>query len=336
LTSDKLGVAVVGAGYWGRKLIGEYLSLSGKRNDLELRCVADCDRNRLASIANEFHLRDNMVHAEPSEVLQDSSVQAVHVAAPNETHFKLGMQVLDARRHLLLEKPMAMTTREALKLARRAEEHSLVLQVGHIFRFNNAVKKAKSLLANDAVGKPLYLSMEWNALFAAPAGRDIVFDLAPHPVDITNYLLDEWPTRVIAIGRSFVHEKTAGERMAFVVTEFNHDILAQLSLSWIHHGPKTRRVIVTGESGTVEIDALDQRVTLYRGTTRENCRVQPNNTIESEIGHFVDAIVRKGASENSALIGAMNVAVLSAAKQSMKTGSYFDVLGREDTAKDQA
>lgn len=327
MTADKLKIAVIGAGTWGRKLVGEYLSLSKKRDDVELGLVADSDKNRLTSLSNEFGLPFSMLVTDANVVLADDTVQAVHIATPNKMHFTLGMAAMEAHKHLLLEKPMALTMREAVKLARKAEEEALVLHVGHIFRFNNAVKEARLLLKERVVGKPLYYSLQWETLTKPPADRDIVFDLAPHPIDVLNYLSNEWPARVLAIGRSFLRKQPDKEEVAEAITEFDDEVFARITLSWLYSGPKKRTISVVGESGTIEIDALDQRITLYQDGSSEKHSVKANNTIESMIAHFVNCILKGEPSQNSALVGAMTVGVLSAMRESTRTKRFVDVLG---------
>jgi UDP-N-acetylglucosamine 3-dehydrogenase len=325
LNSNILGIGVIGIGYWGRKLVAEYLAMSKKRDDVRLRCIIDSSKERLASVASEYGLPRDMLDTDLSRAIRDPSVQAVHVATPNETHFTIGMAVLESHRHLMLEKPMSLNTREAVKLARKAEVQSVMLHVGHIFRFNNAVSEARKLIAKGAIGKPLYYNLAWEALIKPPEGRDIIFDLGPHPVDALNYLSDEWPTRVLALGKSFVRKRRGQEEMAQAFAEFEDDVLAHISLSWLYSGPKRRQLSITGDSGTIEVDALCQHVYVYADSTSRNCPVTANNTIESMISHFADSILEGGPPQNSALTGVMTVGVLSGMKTSVRTGRFVSM-----------
>lgn len=329
MNSKELGIAILGAGYWGRKLITEYLALSKSMDGVQLRYVVDTDKRRLADIANEFSLPQSMLETDSSKVLKDPSVQAVHLALPNELHYAIGMEAIESHRHLLLEKPMALTVREAFKLARKAEEESVVLHIGHIFRFNNAIREAKALLSKGAVGKPLYYVVNWEALIEPPERRDIVFDLGPHPVDVLNYLSAEWPTRVITLGKSFLRKKKNHEEVAETMAEFEGDIFAQIGLSWLYAGPKKRQISITGDSGTVEIDALNQKITIYRQGAAENHPIVANNTILAMITHFVNSIRKSEAPQGSGLVGAMTIAVLSAMKESMTSRRFVNVLASQ-------
>jgi predicted dehydrogenase len=327
MNSSKLGVAVIGTGYWGKKLVGEYLALSKERNDTELRYVVDIDKDRLASIAHDFDLPRKMLETDSSKIFKDKSVQAIHIAIPNHLHFAFGMEALENGKHVLLEKPMALTLRDALKLARKAEEESVVLCVGHIFRFNNAVREARMLLSQDVVGKPLYYHLDWEALLRPPEGRDIVLDLGPHPVDVINFLSNEWPTQILTLGKSFQRRKPNREEVAETVAEFEDDVFAHVSLSWLYAGPRKRNISVTGDLGTIEVDALNQQVMIYDRQGSRNHSVRANNTIQTMITHFVDSILKREPPQVSALVGAMTVAVLSAMRESMRARRFVGVLG---------
>jgi predicted dehydrogenase len=324
--SSKLGVAIVGAGFWGKKLVLEYLALSKLRSDVQLRWVVDSDRTRLTQLASELNLPRNMLETEYRRILEDETVGAVHLAVPNELHFPIGMAALEARRHVLLEKPMALNMRDAVKLARKAEQQSVVLHVGHIFRFNNAVREAKKLLDNGTIGKPLYYGLDWEALLSPPRNRDIVFDLGPHPIDVLNYLSNEWPTRVVTLGKSFLRRKPDQEEVAETVAEFEGDIFAQVALSWLYMGPRKRLISVTGEFGTILVDALNQRIDIYTSEGAQNHHVQVNDTILTMITHFVESILNREPPQVSGLVGAMTVAVLAAMRESMSQKAFVSIL----------
>jgi UDP-N-acetylglucosamine 3-dehydrogenase len=327
LTEESLKVAVIGAGYWGRKLIGEYLALSKKRNDIQLARVVDSDKERLATIGKEFGLPRDMLETDVSNALNENSIDAVHIATPNETHYPIGMAALNAKKHVLVEKPMALTMREAVKLAHKADEQSLILNVGHIFRFNNAVKQAKLLLENGTVGTPLTMRLRWEDLLnPLPPGRDIIFDLCPHPTDVLNYISGEWPTRVRAVGRSFSRGQVGREEVAHSMAELDGDAFATIDVSWLYAGPKRRLIEITGSDACLEVDALNQKVKIYGHQGSKEYPVKANNTIEDMITHFLMHITEAESQENSAMVGAMTVSVLSAMRHSMTTGQFVDVM----------
>jgi UDP-N-acetylglucosamine 3-dehydrogenase len=348
-------LAVFGAGYWGTKLCREYHAIENTTREVELCYVVDSSELALENVRKELETSSLSSSAKKTkyisdyrQVLKDQEIEAVHVALPNQFHYEVAREALEVGKNVLIEKPISTTSREAFKLARLSEEKGLVLQVGHIFRFNNAIRTVKEVLRSGKLGKVFYANLYWATYEPSLAiNRDIVFDLAPHPVDILNYLLDEWPTRVDGFGDSYLHGKENREEMAIVNFEFPDRILAQLYLSWIHHGAKERTIKVICEKGTLTCNALVQKIqldydhasveiqpfpfdlnNLLTPTNRDGSTpnkdgtkdlLGPNNTMRDMQYHFISQIRRRGPQMSSALVGARTVQVLEEITLAMRT-----------------
>jgi predicted dehydrogenase len=325
--NNQVKIAVIGAGYWGEKLIEEYLKLSNKPT-VKLSAIIDKNRERLNYIKDKHNLPDKILHSEFQEFLKyDNEVDAVHIATPNETHYQIALEALERGKHVLLEKPMTTSSRSAFKLAREAEKRGAVLLVGHIFRFNNAVNMAKSLIENKTLGKIYYLNIRWTTYMQNLPERDIVFDLAPHPIDIINHLLEEWPINVYSKAKSFKRRLKGLEESAFITMEMPEDTVAGITLSWIQSGAKTRTVEIVGENSTLYVDALNQKVQLYdNNNNKSEIQIEVNNTIEAMIKHFIDRIINESPPINSPLIGAITVHILEKIRESIEKNSIIDVM----------
>jgi predicted dehydrogenase len=315
-------MAVIGAGYWGAKLAHEYSLLSKSTDGVSLSSIVDLSQERLEALKSQLSNDGVSFCSDYREVLRDGGIDAVHIALPNNLHYETARMALESGKHVLVEKPMATSSREALKLATLSEEKGLVLQVGHIFRFNNSLRKVEEIMRQGVLGKIFYASLAWASYMEPPADRDIVFDLAPHPIDVLNYLLDEWPTTVNTMGSSYLRGEEGREEMAFINLEFPDSVLANVYVSWIDHARKERSVQLVGEKASLRCDVLNQTVTIY---TREEEAQKPeipvNNTIRDMQLHFIDRIRGRGPQFNSPLIGAATVRVLEAIVHSMKSRS---------------
>jgi UDP-N-acetylglucosamine 3-dehydrogenase len=259
-----------------------------------------------------------MLFESMEQCLHNPKVNAIHIATPNETHYKIALEALRQRKNVLLEKPMAMSSRDAFNLARLAEKSGQVLLVGHIFRFNSALARAKEILQDGEIGNIHYLQLSWRDYLDPLPDRDIIFDLLPHPIDIVNYLTDEWPSSIYA--RSISHTASIDndkEKMAFIVMEMPGKTLVQITISWIQLGMKDRLVTVTGTEGTMVIDTLSQEITIHRLNGTNNIVVDKNNTINSMITHFLNCISGIESPSNSSLVGAKTVNALASAKLSL-------------------
>jgi len=314
---DLVNVAVIGAGFWGKKVIREYLQLARSDPKVNLLMVCDLNDENLRCCNKEFHIPAKNLIKEYKEVVGSKDVDAVHICTPNETHHQICKEALSANKHVLLEKPMALHAKHAWELVGIAESKGLILQVGHIFRFNNALKIMRDLIAQDYFGDLYYLKLQWTTFMPSPLNRDIIFDLGPHPVDIVNYLLGKWPIKVSCRARAY--RRRLLEELAYVTMEFDGKLLAHIELSWLQPG-KVRQAIIIGSERSASVDCLNQSIGIYENGDgdRFNLDVTGNNTILDEVSHFVESVLGGKNSNNLGSVGAKNVAVLESLKRSLE------------------
>lgn len=319
-------MAVIGAGYWGTKLVREYSLLSKAVDGVSLNAVADTSSHQLNELRAQIDNDSLGFYNDYREVLRDREIDAVHIALPNDLHYEVARKALESGKHVLLEKPMTTSSREAKELATLSKKNHLVLQVGHIFRFNNALRKVRGIIGNNTLGRVFYANLTWSTYTAPPKDRDIVFDLAPHPIDILNYLLDQWPISVNAVGSSYLRKEAGKEEAAFIHLKFLNNIIANVYVSWIHHGSKERTVQLVGEEASLKCDALNQTVTVCTSQAKtEKTEIAANNTIRDMQLHFLDTIRGGGSQLNGSSTGVNTVKVLEAVCRSMKTESFVNV-----------
>jgi len=325
---EKVNLALFGSGYWGSKLAAEYIQLQQHNKNFNFFGIVDPDKASLAKLQSKLNLSSDLLYDNAEECLKNPEISAIHVATPNETHFKIANEALGQNKHVLLEKPMAMTSRESFKLARLAEKNGLILLVGHIFRFNSALEKAKEILEQGRIGDVNYIQLSWRDYLKPLPDRDIIFDLLPHPVDIVNFLTGEWPSSIyahsVAYTRSSIDNKN--EDMAFIILKMPDKSSVQITLSWIQPGIKERVVFVTGSQKTMVIDTISQDLYVCNTNGKENIGVTKNNTIHSMISHFIKCIFGEENPNNSSLVGAMTVGILSSARRSLSEKKEMSVL----------
>jgi len=312
--SSPVSVGIIGAGYWGTKLIGEYLSAQQKAGNVRLVKVCDVSLSRLLACEEKFSLHYGTFTQKFEEVMENPKISAVHIAAPNQTHYALTKMALEAGKDVLVEKPMTLSSREAYELVDLASAKGRVLHVGHIFRYNSALHSACQLLQEKRLGRVFYVRIQWTDQAFFP-DRDIIFDLGPHPVDVLNQLLQDWPAQVSGFARGYRGEGDK-EEVAYGIAEFHDHAFAHIELSWLHP-KKVREVTVVGSEATLLVDCLDQKVIIVNQQGREEFPVTANNTIEAEINHFINRVLRRETSAESGMIGAQTVEVLETIRSSM-------------------
>jgi UDP-N-acetylglucosamine 3-dehydrogenase len=312
-----VNLAVIGAGYWGNKIAGEYLQLAKKDHDFNLVQVCDVSEENLNRCKDVLHLSSEILCSDYEAVLKSPDIDAVHICTPNETHYRVGLQALNMGKHVLLEKPLATSPRDAWDLCNVAESMRLCLQVGHIYRFNNAVRRARELITEGYLGKLYYLKLQWTTWMASPLGRDIIFDLGPHPIDILHFLLQKWPLKVMCIGKSF--RRPSLEEVAYFELDFGDNLMAHVELSWLQPG-KVRELNIIGAQRAVKVDCLAQKVRVFEDNNGGDFSIEvpENNTIFDEVRHFVTSIRDEDNHKNPGPVGAGNVSVLEGLQRSMQ------------------
>jgi predicted dehydrogenase len=321
---EPINVAVIGAGYWGCKVIREYLQLASVNPSVNIVNVCDLKEENLRLANKTLGIDKECLSIEYGEIFKKDDVNAVHICTPNETHYEICTEALAAGKHVLLEKPMAMSAKDAWELVGLAESKHLCLQVGNIYRFNNALKMMRNLISQNYLGTLFYLKLQWTTLMPSPLGRDIIFDLGSHPVDIMNYVLKKWPSKATCKARAY-RRKTL-EELAYFTVEFDDDLMAHIELSWLQPG-KVRRLDVIGSERTATVDCLNQSIGIYEngGGDMYNLHVIKNNTIFDEVQHFANSILASENSYNPGNVGAKNVAVLESLKRSMQENRTVEV-----------
>jgi UDP-N-acetylglucosamine 3-dehydrogenase len=312
-----LEIGVLGVGYWGRKIVEEWTNIP----NVKVKAVSDLAKKNL-ELARDRYGVEMLVH-DYHEVLAIPSIKAVNICLPNILHFQACKDALEAGKHVLVEKPLTLTSEEGRTLVALAEHKGLTLSVGHIYRFNNALMEIRRLIKEKFFGKVFLIELEWTNLEQPFADRDVIVDLAPHYFDIINFLLDEWPNRVTCIAKPFRRKEL--EETAYIISELKSGIVSHATLSWLSPR-KVRQISVIGESRSAYIDAVGQEIMIYESGYTYKLGVERNNTIRTELLHFLQSISDpQSETKNSGNIGVMTVQLIEKAKESLAKGCSISV-----------
>lgn len=305
-------IGVLGVGYWGKKIVEEWSAIPGA----QVKAVSDLSEANLEYARERYGVERTT--NDYREVLAMPEIKAVNVCLPNSIHFEACMAALESGKHVLVEKPMTLTSDEGRRLVELAEVENLTLSVGHIYRFNNALSEVRRLIIEKFFGRVYLLELEWTNLERPFADRDVIIDLAPHYFDIVNFLLDEWPCRITCVAKPFRRKRL--EEMAYIVSELGSGAVSHATLSWLSPR-KVRHICVIGENRSAYIDALRQEITIYESGYTYRLGVERNNTIKAELLHFIQSIGNPlMETRNSGLIGVKTVEMIETAKESLAKG----------------
>lgn len=311
-------VAVIGAGYWGRKVIREIIDLSRTTGNVELHAIADNSPTMLEQCQREFGKLDYRL--DYRTLLSDRELEAVHICTPNSTHYEVASSFLREGKNTLVEKPLTLKPAEAYELLKQARKRNKILCTGHIHRFNNGVKELHRAINSGVLGELYYLRLEWTGFLLPQSQREVITDLAPHPFDISNYLLNTWPTKISCRAKGFRTKNN--EEVAFINTEYSNGLCMNIEVSWLDR-QKRRNVTVVGSEGIARLDCGEQTAVLQHGDQIDRVSITPSNTLRMEISHFADCISHNARSESfsnlsDGLLGAQVVTLLDAARESLR------------------
>ena len=314
---NPMNIAVVGAGYWGKKVIREIRDISKTNGLVRLHAIADNSPTSLKECREEFGAVD--CRLDYRTLLSDPDLSAVHISTPNPTHFEVASALLQHGKNVLVEKPLTIESKDAYRLVQLAQEKSMVLCTGHIHRFNNGVRELKRAIASGVLGRIYYLRLQWTGFLPPQRDREVITDLAPHPFDICNYLLGNWPEKVTCRGKGY--RTSEREEVAFITAEYADGLSVQIEVSWLDR-EKNRNVTVVGSDGMASLDCAEQKAVLIRPDRMEQVPIIPSNTLREEIVHFANCIGHNHRSqpfsnESDGMLGAQVVRLLEATRESM-------------------
>ena len=303
-------VAVLGTGAWGLN----HVRVVGSTPGVELAAIVDIDasaRDRARAIVPGVPC-----FTDAERVLADPSIDALVIATPSPSHVALATAALRGGKHILVEKPLALSTASAEQLA--AVSHGpAVAMVGHLMVFHPAVVRLRELVQDGALGDVIYVRGTRANLGRYRADESVLWSFGPHELSILDFVLGEVPDRVSASGRCVVHPGI--EDVVLLDLRYRSGVLAQFHLSR-HHVRKERVLTVIGTKQTFELD--DLAPTKLRNLDMGTAVVVPDGEpLRVQFEHFVDCIEQQ-TPPRADLASAIRVTrILDAAQRSLLTGS---------------
>jgi predicted dehydrogenase len=321
--------AVIGFGYWGPQLVRNLDRLAMG----EVAYIADLSPERRQIAQLEFptaRVTDDV------EAVLRSDVDAIAVATPIRTHYKLARAALEAGKHVFVEKPLAATAAEAEELYALSERVGRVLMVGHTFVYNPAVEKLRQIVQSGELGRLYYIDAIRVNLGLFQPDINVMWDLAPHDLSILDYLLGIRPESVSAHGSDFI--RPGIHDVVYMTLRYPSGLLAHIHMSWLNPS-KVRRFTVVGENKMVVYDDVEatEKIRVYnRGVDAPSHtstfgefqlsyrygdivspHIQWSEPLSLECRHFAQAITEGVPSRSGGRDGLRVVRVLEAADRSL-------------------
>ena len=256
--AEPVGLAVVGAGYWGPNLVRNALHSAATR----LVAVCDVDGARAGEVAGAFSGVEATDDLE--DVLTDPSIEAVAVATPAATHLDVALAAIEAGKHVLIEKPLASTYEQGRTLVRAAEDAGTVLMCDHTYCYTPAVQRIRELVQGGTLGDIQFVDSVRINLGLVQRDIDVLWDLAPHDLSILDFILPDGcaPLAVAAHGADPIG---AGQAcVGYLSLQLPGGAIAHVHVNWL--SPiKVRLTTIGGSNRTLVWDDLNpsQRISVY-------------------------------------------------------------------------
>ena len=200
--------------------------------------------------------------ADLGDALSAADVDAVVLATSARDHAEQARTALNAGKHVLVEKPLALSAADAHAVVAAAETHKRLLMVGHLMLFHPAVEKLKAMIDKGELGRIFYIYALRVNLGRVRQDENALWSLAPHDVSMIEYLLADEPESVSARGGTYLQSRI--EDVVFVNLRFRSGVSAQIQVSWLDPR-KERRLTIVGSQKMVEFDDVHpvEKIRIY-------------------------------------------------------------------------
>lgn len=326
-------VGIIGCGYWGPKLARNFAQVAGA----SLRKISDMRQNRLDEMKALYP------QVETTCTYQDlfnDSVDAVVIATPVHSHYRLAREAIEAGKHVFVEKPLAARSDQGLELVELAKQYHVTLMVGHTFLYNPAVEAVREIVQSGALGSIFYLNSTRVNLGLLQPDINVMWDLAPHDISMLSYILNLLPVSVSARGAVFVNQYRKLHEVVYLTIMFGQGVLANLRLSWLDPVKQRTLTVVGSQKMLVYDDIAEDKVIIfdkgidlypyslteaefhasYRHGEERVFPIQWKEPLQAECEHFIECIRSHTTPRSDGEQGVNILKVLETAQRSLQNG----------------
>ncbi|MDQ3472213.1 MAG: Gfo/Idh/MocA family oxidoreductase [Acidobacteriota bacterium] len=324
-------LGVIGYGYWGPNLVRNFMEAPGST----VVSVCDLRPERLNQLTNRYP--SIKICTETQELLSDPQIDAVAIATPVSTHFDLAIAALRAGKHVLVEKPLAANSEQALQLIEEAAARKRVLMVDHTFVYTGAVRKIRELITQNQLGEIYYYDAVRVNLGLFQHDVNVIWDLAIHDLSIMDYVL---PSRAVAVSATGISNIPGQpENVAYITLFFGNPQIAHVHVNWLTP-VKVRHTLIGGSDKMILYDDLEpsekvkvydkgvrvsqspeavyEMLVSYRSGDMWAPRLDATEALYTEALHFIDCIQNNKQPETDGEAGLRLVRIVEAAERSLR------------------
>ena len=274
-------VVQIGTGGWGK----HHTRILSKLGVLSAVCDTDSRRSK------EYGEKYSVNHYESlDELINSEEFDVAFVVTPTSTHMKIAEKLLEAKKHVFVEKPMTYKSEDGEKLVKLAEKNKIILTCGYVERFNPVVDLVKNNVKEKKFGELIMLEFHReNRMPLHIKDVGIIYDTAVHDIDTANWLFDDMPHVVFARAGKIKHEH---EDFASIILGYKDDKIAVISSNWITP-KKVRTFSAVCIDAIITSDFISQQVKIEKKEETENLRIEELEPLLLEIQSFLGAVEGK-------------------------------------------
>ena len=309
-------VCVIGSGQWGKnhaRTLNDCGYLGG---------IIDTNKETLKELKQQYPSIKTFSSLEMPGALE---FDAYTVVVPAELHYPIAKTLLENNKHVLVEKPITLNSKDAKELCIIADKNSCVLMTGHLLLFHPAIVKIKSLIDSGKIGKLQYIYSNRLNLGTVRKEENSLWSFAPHDISIFKYFTNNSPIKVESSGGAFLQSHIHDTTMTTL--QYPENIVGHIFVSWLHPF-KEHRLVVIGSKGMLsyEDSSKNKELLFYekgidwiqgepikRDGPTETIPYEKSQALENELRHFVHCIL--GQEQNNLINGYNGLDVLNVLEQ---------------------
>lgn len=280
----KVGVAVIGTGFWGRNHARVYKELPST----ELVAICDVNPERAKAIADQFGVK---AYTNSAMLLKDKEIDAISVCTWSTVLANEALKGLRAGKHVLVEKPMATNSKQAKRLCETAKENGVVLTVGFLMRFIPGLQVIREAVEKKKIGELVCANAKRVSQWPERIGDvGVVKDTAIHDIDVMRFISRQDPITVYAKMGSMRNRKF--EDYAHIMLTYQNGESAFIESNWLTPY-KTRTLTVTGSDAIMRLDYITQEIWIEQQKETVQPRYPFQEPLKCELQHFSECITEK-------------------------------------------
>ncbi len=324
--AKEIRIGIVGCGQIGRWHLDSYK----KNPQAKVVGVADTDFKRAEAFAKEVGATPYSSH---TEMIVGKVLDGVSLCTVPSSHKDIVVDLLNAGIHVLCEKPLAVSLKQADEMTKKADETKRLLLTAFKFRFFDEVIKAQTLINQGGLGKVVsfrlmfggYLDMTGSWFVQKQlSGGGVIMDNGPHAVDLVRFLFGDIRSVVAHAAR---YQKIEVEDSALLMFHMKNGAIGSVDLTWSNGVPSKHYMEIYGENGTMllDYDGLSYRFKSWNEWKREPNTVDVRTAFGRQINHFIDAIRGVDRLRLDSEDGWMSQLAIERAYQSLELGRKLDL-----------